>query len=219
MCGSGGGYGLGIESLRTSLGVPSLLLMEKALFGARLCRSTDGSKFGCLLACLLKQKPTHQTQSPVLPTPQRAHLPQCPSTNVCSLQKINCLLGAGGGKSGKRGIAATCGLPPQERQARVKATERFANFKCFTSQFTVHHVTIKYIAQFALRRENPWRIFARICKQDMVDWASQLPTRSGKMKTDTSHASRSYANSSPTPLQICGRNAPDDQRFPNVTLG
>lgn len=48
-------YGLGIESDKTSDGVPSLELTENALLGALRCLSTDGSKFGCLLACLLKQ--------------------------------------------------------------------------------------------------------------------------------------------------------------------
>ena len=45
-----------MESESTSDGVPSLELMEKALLGARLCLSTDGSKLGCRRACLLQQK-------------------------------------------------------------------------------------------------------------------------------------------------------------------
>lgn len=48
-------YGLGIESDNTSEGVPSLELTENALFGALRCLNTEGSKFGCRLACLLKQ--------------------------------------------------------------------------------------------------------------------------------------------------------------------
>lgn len=46
-------YGLGIESERTSEGVPSLELIENALFGALRWRRTEGSKLGCLRACLL----------------------------------------------------------------------------------------------------------------------------------------------------------------------
>lgn len=56
-------YGLGIESDKTSEGVPSLELTENALFGALRCLSTDGSKFGCLLACLLKQINTLDIQT------------------------------------------------------------------------------------------------------------------------------------------------------------
>lgn len=44
-----------MESDNTSDGVPSLELIEKALLGARLCLSTDGSKFGWRRACLLQE--------------------------------------------------------------------------------------------------------------------------------------------------------------------
>jgi hypothetical protein len=47
------GYGDGMESESTSEGVPSLELTEQAFVGARRCRKTEGSKLGCLRACLL----------------------------------------------------------------------------------------------------------------------------------------------------------------------
>lgn len=59
----GNHYGLGIESDKISEGVPSLEFTEKARFGALRCLNMDGSKFGCLLACLLKQINTLDIQT------------------------------------------------------------------------------------------------------------------------------------------------------------